>query len=179
MKERWKGIKGLDGDYEDEEKEEERSNATTNANASIAPVVHCPACGSDVTYCVDLGSHDYRCCDCDFNWKTGAGAGGAEGARSSDVSEADGAGGGQQHLDASGVLLADGDTVVLVKDLKVKGRFRGPAYEGTPFNPTGISLTPGLRRGAPPLYIRGPWHLVSVLSIWQATHGCVDVRKVC
>ena len=60
----------------------------------------CPECGS--TY----GYHDgssLACPECGHTWNEGENSG------------------SDQILDANGVALADGDTVILVKDLKIKG----------------------------------------------------------
>lgn len=69
----------------------------------------CPVCAMQNTY-VD-GAH-FVCADCAHEWPVAAGAGiGAEpGAREEAVVK-----------DANGKVLADGDTVALIKDLKVKG----------------------------------------------------------
>ena len=64
----------------------------------------CPQCTLENTY-VD-GDH-YVCADCGFEWPVAQEAAAEESAR--------------VVKDANGNVLADGDTVVLVKDLKVKG----------------------------------------------------------
>jgi protein PhnA len=67
----------------------------------------CPQCGLENTY--PDGAH-YICPDCAFEWPLQAPAAEA------DAPEGDGA-----VRDANGNPLADGDAVILVKDLKVKG----------------------------------------------------------
>lgn len=67
----------------------------------------CPQCGLENTY-PDTAS--YICPDCTFEWPMQADEEGGEG----------GAGDGIVR-DANGNALADGDAVILVKDLKVKG----------------------------------------------------------
>lgn len=64
----------------------------------------CPQCQSTYTY--DDGSQ-YVCPECGYEWSKDAEAPGAE----------------QQRVicDANGNPLADGDTVTVIKDLKVKG----------------------------------------------------------
>ena len=66
---------------------------------------NCPQCGQDNTYPdADL----LVCADCGHEWNPAAAA----------PAEADSA---RVVRDANGTVLADGDSVVLVKDLKVKG----------------------------------------------------------
>jgi protein PhnA len=67
----------------------------------------CPQCGLENTY--PDGAH-YICPDCAFEWPVQAEAAEAE------APEGDGT-----VRDANGNPLADGDAVILVKDLKVKG----------------------------------------------------------
>ena len=69
-----------------------------------APV--CPQCGLENTY---PDGSNFICPDCAFEWPQEA-----------SVSDEDAAGGGTVK-DANGNRLADGDSVILVKDLKVKG----------------------------------------------------------
>lgn len=64
----------------------------------------CPQCGLENTY--PDGEH-YICPDCGFEWPLHAEAAPDDAPRIA--------------KDANGNVLADGDTVVLVKDLKVKG----------------------------------------------------------
>lgn len=64
----------------------------------------CPLCGSDLTY-EDNGQ--FVCPVCAHEWKDEADA---------EVAEAP-----REVRDANGNVLADGDTVTLVKDLKIKG----------------------------------------------------------
>ncbi|SDM68602.1 phosphonoacetate hydrolase [Franzmannia pantelleriensis] len=71
----------------------------------MSALPNCPACGSEFTY------HDgiqYLCPECGHEWTPDDEA--AEGVE--DVLEA---------RDANGNLLADGDSVTVIKDLKVKG----------------------------------------------------------
>ena len=70
----------------------------------------CPQCGLENTY--PDGSNDV-CPDCAFEWPQVADAAESE----SDAAEA----GDGMVRDANGNPLADGDAVILVKDLKVKG----------------------------------------------------------
>jgi protein PhnA len=66
----------------------------------------CPSCGSDLTY---QSGALYMCPMCAHEWAPGAAASEAEAA------------GGFVVKDAFGTELADGDTVTLIKQLKVKG----------------------------------------------------------
>ncbi|CAN7181731.1 MULTISPECIES: zinc ribbon domain-containing protein YjdM [unclassified Acidovorax] len=68
----------------------------------------CPQCGLENTY--PDGSGSYVCPDCSFEWPMVAEAAEADEARSDGTVR-----------DAHGNPLADGDAVILVKDLKVKG----------------------------------------------------------
>ena len=69
----------------------------------------CPQCGLENTY---PDGENYVCPDCAHEWpQAGAAA---------DDAASDGAGQGTVK-DANGNLLQDGDAVILVKDLKVKG----------------------------------------------------------
>lgn len=63
----------------------------------------CPQCGMENTY---LDADNWVCADCGHEWPQAAAATDEE---------------GLVVRDANGNLLADGDSVVLVKDLKVKG----------------------------------------------------------
>lgn len=65
----------------------------------------CPQCTLENVY---PDGENYICADCGFEWPM-AEAGGAD-----EDGEA-------QVKDANGTVLADGDAVVLIKDLKVKG----------------------------------------------------------
>lgn len=65
----------------------------------------CPKCGYEYTY--ELNSL-WNCSDCGNEWNP------------EEANEAS-AEGGLIVKDANGVLLADGDTVVIIKDLPVKG----------------------------------------------------------
>ncbi|HEX7454638.1 MAG TPA: zinc ribbon domain-containing protein YjdM [Gallionella sp.] len=64
----------------------------------------CPQCGSEFTY--DDGSQ-YVCPECAHEWSKDAPAEGAEQQR--------------VYKDAFGNVLVDGDSVTVIKDLKVKG----------------------------------------------------------
>lgn len=64
----------------------------------------CPKCHSEFTY--EDGSQ-LICPECGHEWTAGVEAGGGETAR--------------VYRDASGNLLQDGDTVSVIKDLKLKG----------------------------------------------------------
>ncbi len=65
---------------------------------------HCPKCGSEFTYADDT---QYICPECAHEWPQAAPA----------ENESD----GLIVKDANGSLLQDGDTVTVIKDLKVKG----------------------------------------------------------
>lgn len=65
----------------------------------------CPQCAQDNTY---PDGALYVCADCGHEWSPSAGT------AADDESEA-------VVKDANGTVLADGDAVVLIKDLKVKG----------------------------------------------------------
>lgn len=67
----------------------------------------CPQCGLENTY---PDGTSYLCPDCAFEWPQQA----------SEAAE-DSASGDGSIRDAHGTLLADGDAVLLIKDLKVKG----------------------------------------------------------
>jgi protein PhnA len=69
----------------------------------------CPQCGLENTY---PDAAHYICPDCSFEWPMQAAEEGADDA---------GDGGDGTVRDAHGNPLADGDAVILVKDLKVKG----------------------------------------------------------
>ncbi|KVD74206.1 alkylphosphonate utilization protein [Burkholderia sp. ABCPW 14] len=66
----------------------------------------CPQCAMENTY--PDGEH-YICADCGHEWPIAGEAGAADDDASAVVK------------DANGNVLADGDAVVLIKDLKVKG----------------------------------------------------------
>jgi protein PhnA len=68
----------------------------------------CPQCGLENTY---ADGDNFICPDCGFEWPVAA---------SASTEEAAPEGGGVVR-DANGNPLADGDAVILVKDLKVKG----------------------------------------------------------
>ena len=61
----------------------------------------CPECGSSFTYALDAG---LACPECGHEWQPGAGDAEAPEVR-----------------DSVGNVLSDGDTVTVIKDLKVKG----------------------------------------------------------
>ena len=62
----------------------------------------CPQCAGENTY---PDGDNFVCADCGFEWPMVAQAGGT----------------GPQVRDCNGNVLADGDNVVVIKDLKVKG----------------------------------------------------------
>lgn len=66
----------------------------------------CPQCSSEYTY--EMGAL-LVCPECAHEWAAGAPEGG------------DGDGGARVIKDAVGNVLADGDTVTVIKDLKIKG----------------------------------------------------------
>jgi protein PhnA len=70
----------------------------------VSAYPNCPQCGSEYTY-VDGGL--YICPECGHEWSTSAVAEAEESAPAV--------------TDANGNVLADGDTVTVIKDLKVKG----------------------------------------------------------
>ncbi len=65
---------------------------------------NCPKCGSEYTY---LDGEMFICPECAHEWSAAA--------------EAEGGEEGRVIRDANGNELADGDTVTVIKDLKVKG----------------------------------------------------------
>jgi len=69
----------------------------------------CPNCGSDLTY---EDGQTYICPECAHEWSSSAAAKPAAESVADGVSEV---------RDANGNVLADGDTVLVIKDLKVKG----------------------------------------------------------
>ncbi len=70
------------------------------------PIPACPMCGLENTY---PDADNYVCPDCAYEWPQAASADSEESAGDAAV------------RDANGNLLQDGDAVILVKDLKVKG----------------------------------------------------------
>ncbi|QAU34492.1 zinc ribbon domain-containing protein YjdM [Janthinobacterium sp. 17J80-10] len=74
----------------------------------------CPKCHSEFTY--EDGSQ-YICPECAHEWSATAGAEAAEE-------------GGRVYRDATGAILQDGDTVTVIKDLKLKGS-GGTIKQGT------------------------------------------------
>lgn len=76
----------------------------------MSDLPHCPKCNSEYTY-QDAGQ--YMCPECAHEWSVRA---------SEDASEGSGEHlDGKQIHDSNGNLLQDGDTVTVIKDLKVKG----------------------------------------------------------
>lgn len=71
----------------------------------MSTIPACPQCAMENTY---PDGENYVCADCGYEWPM------AEGARGEDN-------GAAVVKDANGNVLADGDAVVLIKDLKVKG----------------------------------------------------------
>ena len=71
---------------------------------------HCPKCNSEYTY-QDAGQ--YMCPECAPDWSARASEAASEGSGE----HLD----GKQTHDSNGNLLQDGDTVTVIKDLKVKG----------------------------------------------------------
>ncbi|MCX4189828.1 zinc ribbon domain-containing protein YjdM [Methylophaga sp. OBS3] len=69
----------------------------------MSDLPNCPACGSEYTY---QDQEMLICPECAHEWQAGE----------STVNETE-----DQILDANGNVLADGDTVTVIKDLKVKG----------------------------------------------------------
>lgn len=69
----------------------------------MSNIPSCPQCTLENTY---QDGSNYVCADCGYEWP---------------VIEAAEAEEGRQVKDANGNLLQDGDSVVLIKDLKVKG----------------------------------------------------------
>ena len=73
----------------------------------------CPQCNSEFSY--EDGSQ-YVCPECGHEWSASAAAGAEEGPR--------------VYKDAAGNVLQDGDTVTVIKDLKLKGG-GGTVKQGT------------------------------------------------
>lgn len=71
----------------------------------MSTIPACPQCTLENTY---PDGDNYVCADCGFEWPAAA----AESADADDAAVV---------KDANGNVLADGDAVVLIKDLKVKG----------------------------------------------------------
>jgi protein PhnA len=71
---------------------------------TTSTIPECPVCGMNNTY---PDGDNFVCPDCAHEWPAQAAAPEAEEAR--------------VHKDAHGNILNDGDTVTLIKDLKVKG----------------------------------------------------------
>ena len=70
----------------------------------MSEIPTCPQCGMANTY---PDGDNYVCADCGHEWPIAAGA--------------DGGDAGVVVKDCNGQVLANGDTVVVIKDLKVKG----------------------------------------------------------
>lgn len=73
----------------------------------MSTATHCPKCNSEHIY---QDGNLWVCPECAHEWSTHAEAAGPESAEADNVIR-----------DANGNILQDGDTVVVVKDLKVKG----------------------------------------------------------
>lgn len=69
----------------------------------MSTIPSCPQCTLENTY---PDGSNYVCADCGYEWPM------------NEIAESEA---GHQVKDANGNLLQDGDTVVLIKDLKVKG----------------------------------------------------------
>ncbi len=65
---------------------------------------NCPQCGSEYTY---SDGNNYVCPECAYEWN--------------ELSETNGSPSEKIVRDANGNILQDGDTVTVIKDLKVKG----------------------------------------------------------
>ena len=78
-----------------------------NPRMTLATPPACPQCGLENTY---ADGAQFICPDCGFEWPAAA-----------DAPAPDEAPGATAVRDANGQPLADGDAVILVKDLKVKG----------------------------------------------------------
>ncbi len=87
-----------------------RASGAALCSAPMEKTPPCPKCTSEITY--DDGTN-LVCAECAHEWPRGGGAAAA------DVAEPDS--GTRVYRDANGNPLADGDTVVVIKDLKVKG----------------------------------------------------------
>ncbi len=74
------------------------------SDAGAAALPRCPKCNSEFTY--EDGAN-YVCPDCAHEWPVSAAA--------------DGATEKQEVRDAHGTVLSDGDSVTVIKDLKLKG----------------------------------------------------------
>ena len=77
-------------------------------DASMSTPPPCPACQSTLTY---LDGALYVCPECAHEWSSQASA----------ATDAPSEGAGLVVRDSVGNVLADGDTVTVIKDLKVKG----------------------------------------------------------
>lgn len=78
---------------------------TCNPKETMSTIPACPQCSMENTYPDDA---NYVCADCGHEWPMTETASADDGA-------------GAIIKDANGNVLADGDAVVLIKDLKVKG----------------------------------------------------------
>ena len=76
----------------------------------MSDLPNCPQCNSEYTY-QDAGQ--YMCPECAHEWSADA----SEDSSGNSGEHAD----GKQIHDSNGNLLQDGDTVTVIKDLKVKG----------------------------------------------------------
>ena len=70
----------------------------------MSELPNCPKCGSEYVY---EDRNMYVCPECAYEWST--------------TGDAEAADEGLTVIDANGNLLKDGDTVTVIKDLKVKG----------------------------------------------------------
>ncbi len=70
----------------------------------MSDLPNCPKCDSDYTY---QDGNILICPECSYEWSTG-----------SNINQSDNA---ERIHDANGNVLEDGDTVTVIKDLKVKG----------------------------------------------------------
>ena len=73
-------------------------------------IPNCPKCGSEYTY---EDANLYVCPECAYEWSK------------EEVAEAEEAEAGLVVKDANGNILEDGDSVTVIKDLKVKGSSEG------------------------------------------------------
>jgi len=78
----------------------------TNTKSSMDDAMNCPKCNSEHTY-QDRGL--WVCPECAHEWNAGDADAGTEAPHAAGV------------RDAHGNVLADGDSVIVIKDLKVKG----------------------------------------------------------
>ncbi len=79
-------------------------NSLSKPEIMMSHLPNCPKCASEYVY---EDANIYVCTECGYEWS-----------RDSEMGED---GGERVITDANGNLLADGDTVIVIKDLKVKG----------------------------------------------------------